>query len=680
MNDPTSNRTTSQRRMRRVWVSSRPDRKAEPIVEPATAPIPSIVLAIWFGLATGLLELGLLLATKPLHDPSPGLFRMNRHILWMIPALNLAVFCGSGLLISLLGRWRPNVVRRLNPELWVFLSALTLLLTIKKFYLIACILLAAGIAYRLGGRLKAHPLALRRVLKYSTPVLAGGALILFALAIDREILSPRQALANLPPAAQDAPNVLFIVLDTVRADHLSLHGYERDTTPHLARWAKRGIRFDRAIAPSPWTLPSHATMFTGRWPFEHRAGLERPLNDADPTLAESLAEQGYATAGFIANTAYCTAESGIARGFARYEDHDRSPLALIRETALGDRVLRPLFTATERVAGALEDPDSLARGGGKATKDADRIHADFLAWLDEQRTVDRPFFAFLNVFDAHHPYLLPDESVAPCRFGHRPEARDDYLMLHRWWSIDKQALPEDRVTLARDAYDDCLAYIDDSLNRLFNDLQNRGVLDRTLVIVTSDHGELFGENGVFGHGASLYQGEIHVPLVILPPRNSRHTAFEGQAVARPVSLRDLPATVVDLIGREKNAPFPGQSLSRTWDDTESEGVKARAEDDIVLSEIEGPARYSANQGRSPATIQKALRALVEGDFVYIQGADGTEELFDLAADPAESHNLARSEAARPDLERFRKSLRKLQADRQNAGPTQPSANFSGFEP
>ncbi|CAN5675097.1 hypothetical protein BH23PLA1_BH23PLA1_06620 [soil metagenome] len=650
----TASRTASPRRVLRPWVLCRllPTTPAEP------AGVHPILLALWFGMATGLLELGLLLATKGLHDPSPGLFRMNRHVLWVIPAFNLAAFATCGLLLLAMSRWRPGLASRLGPTPWVFLSALTLLLTIKKFYLIACLLLAAGIAYRLGGRLRSRPDGLRTGLRYSFPLLVGGVICLFALAIDREVLAPRRALANLPSAVPEAPNVLLIVLDTVRADHMSLHGYDRDTTPNLVRLAERGIRFDRAIAPSPWTLPSHATMFTGQWPFEHRAGLERPLDETHPTLAEHLAEHGYATAGFIANTAYCTAESGLARGFSHYEDHDLSLSALVRETALGDRVLTPLLTAFRRISAAIEDPNGLARGGGKATKDADRVHADFLAWLADRRPTDRPFFAFLNVFDAHHPYLLPDEGSAPCRFGHRPEARDDYLLLHRWWSIDKQALPQDRVALARDAYDDCLAYLDASLGQLFDELDQRGVLKETLVIVTSDHGELFGEHGVFGHGASLYQGEIHVPLLILPPERSPQARAGGQAVAEAVSLRDLPLTVLDLLGLNDDdaPPFPGTSLFVTWEPS-TEGPRRKASP--VLSEIEGPARYSANQGRSPASIQRSLRALIEDKLVYIQGGDGQEELYDLAADPAESVDLSKTEAARADLKRLRETLQEI---------------------
>ena len=137
----------------------------------------------------------------------------------------------------------------------------------------------------------------------------------------------------MPPA--NSPNVLLIVLDTVRADHLSLYGYERPTTPNLERLAKRGIRFDNARATAPWTLPSHASMFTGHWPHELGAKWMTPLRGNLPTLAEYLGAHGYATAGFVANVVYCSQETGLARGFTHYEDYVLEKLAPLRTSDPG---------------------------------------------------------------------------------------------------------------------------------------------------------------------------------------------------------------------------------------------------------------------------------------------------------------------------------------------------------
>ena len=142
----------------------------------------------------------------------------------------------------------------------------------------------------------------------------------------------REAGRPLPPA--NSPNVLLIVLDTVRADHLSLYGYERPTTPNLEQLGKRGIRFDKARATAPWTLPSHASMFTGRWPHELGEKWMTPLRGNFPTLAEYLGDRGYATAGFVANVGYCSQETGLARGFTHYEDYVLEKLAPLRTSGL----------------------------------------------------------------------------------------------------------------------------------------------------------------------------------------------------------------------------------------------------------------------------------------------------------------------------------------------------------
>ena len=139
----------------------------------------------------------------------------------------------------------------------------------------------------------------------------------------------------MPPAG--SPNVLLIVLDTVRADHLSLYGYERPTTPFLERLARRGIRFDQARAAAPWTLASHATMFTGRWPHELDVEWPCPLREDVPTLAEHLGSLGYATAGFVGNTLYCSYDGGLDRGFTHYEDYVLDTLSAAADGPLGQQ-------------------------------------------------------------------------------------------------------------------------------------------------------------------------------------------------------------------------------------------------------------------------------------------------------------------------------------------------------
>jgi hypothetical protein len=180
----------------------------------------------------------------------------------------------------------------------------------------ASLLLSGGLAIqsaRLVGRRRRASLELVR---WTTPLLAGALLAVMLLTIGRRAWSEHRALAALPPPPPAAHNVLLIVWDTVRAGNLSLYGYGRPTTPHLARFAGRGVRFDLAFSTSSWTLPSHASLFTGRWPHELGVDWSSPLRADVPTLAEYLGSRGYDTAGFVANLDYCSRETGSAWGIA----------------------------------------------------------------------------------------------------------------------------------------------------------------------------------------------------------------------------------------------------------------------------------------------------------------------------------------------------------------------------
>jgi len=347
-------------------------------------------------------------------------------------------------------------------------------------------------------------------------------------------LGARRALATarLGAAPADAPNVLLIILDTVRGANLSLYGYPRPTTPALERWGAAGVTFDRALATAPWTLPSHGTLFTGRLGSELGGDWLRPVRIGQASLAQLFYRRGYATAGFVGNLVYASYESGLTPGFIRYEDYPiswhqvllHSPLVqtgLAR--ALGQsRGLRDAWRALRRL------DLQIKRRPASEYKAAGGITDAFLAW--QRETAGRPFFAFLNYFDAHDPHRAPADLLA--RFA--------------------------GTGTAEDRYDAAIAYLDRELDRLFAELARRGVLDRTIVVVTSDHGEQFGEHGLRGHANSLYLPVLEVPLMLRYP--ARVPA--GRRVTQAVSLRDLPATILDLAGAGGVAPLlPGTSLA-----------------------------------------------------------------------------------------------------------------------
>ncbi len=497
-------------------------------------------ISLWFGLIMGLAELGLTLVQKPLTDPSPGFFRMNRHIVWTIPTVNLAVFGLSGLVAALGQRAAPRLgVRRAIASL-VFLAVLTLLLSCRWLHVLACLLIAFLTAIRLTSRIEENLPAFQRLVRRTLPAIGLVVVGLIGFSLGEHLLRERRAAAVTPwtlTRGQEAPNVLLVVLDTVRADHLSLYGYGRDTSPNLSRLARRGVTFEQARSTAPWTLPSHASMMTGRWPHELSTGINRPLDETHRTLAESLAAQGYATAGFVANATYCGIETGLGRGFAHFEDHVLSLADVLWTSALGQRVILQVTFPPERRARG--NPNDYHR------KDAASIRRDMLAWVLRQG--DRPFFAFLNLYDAHDPYIPPADFDR--RFSIGAGSAADMATLERWFISDKKKLTSREIQFVLDAYDDGIAYLDEQLGLLFDDLERIGRLANTLVIVTADHGEHLGEHQLYGHASSLYDAEIRVPLLIFLPGG----AHGGQTVTSQVSLRDLAATIADLVRPERLA-------------------------------------------------------------------------------------------------------------------------------
>ncbi len=657
----TSNRSGDQPCSAGTILEIEPTSPAEPagtlVTRRHLGPLDVLLLSACGGLAGGLFEVGMRFLCRSI-DSTYRLYMMSRHFVWLAPLVNLLLFSTLGLLFALVTKFWPRWGGWLSVRIIGFCVLLPVLIVISpRIYTYGWAILATGIAFLLALQIERRADRLRRSLVLSFAALAGATLILASFVFGGDWLkSWHQAGRDLPPAG--SPNVLLIVLDTVRADRLSLYGYHRATSPTLEQLARRGVRFDQARATSPWTLPSHASILMGRWPHEVGGRWRSPLEGNFPTLAEYLGARGYATAGFVANTLYCSYDTRLDRGFAHYEDYVLEPLSPLRTLYLGDVALKSLAELGWK-ASQHAGPDLVLPGPESAIwrvlaterrKAASSINHEFLDWLSRRHQPSRPFFAFLNYFDAHTPYLLP--AGALYRFGLTPQTASDTLRP----SLDKLALPENYSTLAQDCYDNCLAYLDEQLGELFAELDRRGILDHTLVIVTSDHGEGLGEHGLLFHGESLYRTEIGVPLLIAPPAFKR-----SQVVREPVSLRDLPATIAELAGFKSGSPFPGRSLARFWQGSPATATSAVKDD--VFSELASPNPLNPNQGRSPA-YRGPLVSLAEGDFVYIRNeGDGGEELFDERTDPREFDNRAHSQALVPVLERFRARLNTMKRSR-----------------
>ncbi len=628
--------------------------------------IAQLFLSAWCGLVAGLLEVGTIVLRKALFDPNQ-LSGMSRHFGWLIPVTNLCVFLTVGL-SAWIACWAWP-----RSGLWLcvrLLCALTLLpmflVAFPRIYGLAGLVLTLGTAARLVPFLERNPRGLQRLIQVSFPLALGVLLILAVVpwASDR-IKQSRASAQHLPPSG--SPNVVLIVLDTVAANHLSLHGYDRATSTTLLELAEQGIRFDSARAASSWTLPSHATIFTGRWLHELSVGWLNPLDETHPTLAEFLGAKGYATAGFVANTIYCARDSGLGRGFSHYQDYIFPELTVFKMAIVIKRVLVGLQSFIElaedrgKLAPVRRYLDKLWGLFSSDRKGAAVLNREFLDWLARRMQPARPFFVFLNYADAHTPYQLPPERMH--RFGIEPIDNRRRALIEHWGDLDKTHVPARDLTMIVDAYDDCIADLDEQLGMLLDELVRRGILQETWLIITSDHGESFGEHtGVFCHGTSLYQTELHVPLLSVPPGDNT----TKQVIKETVSLRDLAATIVDVLGMEAHSPFPGSSLARLWKGTSPMAPPPYPSSDPVLAEVvPGDVLHRDPYGLPKKTWP--LGALSDGKWAYIRReSDGREELFDLRQDAKEQRSLDRNSAAQPVLERMRTAL-----DRLTAGPLLP---------
>jgi arylsulfatase A-like enzyme len=577
-----------------------------------------VKLAVVFSFGTALAETAVL-ATLRLGFGQ--MVRTGPHVVWMSSLANLAVLGVLGAVLWAVGtKWK----KLKTPAVVVFVFALLAVDAIIHRLPVAARadswakwLLVGGAAVALSRAMRSGYSA-DRPPRYgkTAAALASVVVLLSASVFAYPGLRERLIRSGLPPAAQ-SPNVLLIILDTVRAANLSLYGYERRTTPNLERFAERGVVFDRAIAPSPWTLPSHAVLFSGRDPNELNADWWLPLDERHPMLAEVLSARGYATAGFSANISYASAEAGLARGFHRFDDFAVKPGEILRTSTMLRRALRAVGAR------------SVVASENHGRKVASDVSGAFLSWLDDKPD-DRRYFAFLNYFDSHDPYYA--EAPFDTLFGPvRP-------MTLNWGSVPDTA----QISAWTDGYDRSLAFLDDALGRLFDELQRRGTLDETVVIVTSDHGELLGEQGFMRHGTTLYMPVLHVPLIVrFPP-----AVPAGVRVDAPVTLRDIPATVLDLIGASDNE-FAGKSLASRWLEPGSAAAPVYSE---VREALRIPKRYP--------NAESDLYSLLDEQHHYIRSSDNTEELYLYSEDPLESRNMAVEGVAEAVLAGLRADLRR----------------------
>mgnify|MGYP002777276563 CR=1 FL=1 len=405
------------------------------------------------------------------------------------------------------------------------------------------------------------------------------------------------SLGGCGAASPPARNVVLLVLDTVRADHLGCYGYARPTTPSLDSFAAGADRYALARSTAPWTLPSHASLFTGKVPQLHGADARRlasgevldamSLRAEELTLAEALRESGWATAAFVANAGYVNPRMGLDQGFEEF---------------MNQRL------------------------------DARSMSERALSWIDKQAP-DKPWFVFVNYMDAHRPYntaaLPPERAVGmpkPPAEG-EPNTVEALEALYRHVFTQSEPPPPEMVQRVIDDYDLGLANLDLGLAALFDGLKARGLLEHALVVVTADHGEYFGEHDLVEHSKDVYEQALRIPLIVKRP-----VQREGRVVEAPMSLADVPALVLreaaPEVAQRRAADFPGTSG--------------------LLGHV-AQARYARRRDLEAEwgpRFQRERDALYVERFKLIHSSDGKHELYDLSADPGEQTNLFPREQAR----------------------------------
>ena len=560
-----------------------------------------LVIAIWSGFIFGILE-GLVFNFTRQFPALFAPYKLPAEVLWVSPIINIVVFSFTILLLS-------SAIRAIAPRVnmshglltlgvGLFLGLFGVLNAPKVLHLLSTVLLAGGLTIVIVRVLRRHEQAVIHTSNRFLLIIPLS-LILLALGVyGTKTIYESQLYNDLPVAWEDSPNVLLIVMDTVRFDRFSIPT-EPLLTPNLVDFANAGMRFTNAWPTTSWTLPSHASILTGYYPHQH--GADWPELNLDPqtlTLGEYFRGRGYVTAAFSGNSSWVTPEY-LGSGFMRFQVYILADL--MRRTSYGRILNRVSEWFGYHYAGL--------------GKKAPQSNIEFLDFIDDYP--DRPFFVLINYMDVNQAFY--HEKL------NRP-----------FWEFP--APVEDQIA----AYDEGLRQLDSQIGELFQELSRRGTLSNMLIVITSDHGQSFGASALHdhdpsGHGTSLYVEQLHVPLFIIYPEK----ILAGSSNEALVSLHQLPATLALLSG-DKSNPFPGAALVGNPMEIANPGVEQESE---ILA--------SLNYGDSN------IRSILWDQYQYIKNIlkIGTvEELFDLESDPFAQNNIVKEF---PSLESVRKSLQVL---------------------
>lgn len=559
---------------------------------------PSLLLVAFSALAGSLLELVIRYVSHRWAPWPRAALYLNPQASWLGPVANALLLAVPVALVVAAAKWLGRE-RALHVIAWgcFTYAAFDALLLTPRVHNAALLMLAAGIGMTLMRWLFADA-SRWTVIRRATFALA---VISGSLAIGWNAwlrTSERRFIAALP-APTGTRNVLLVIFDTVRGANLGSNGHHRPTSPRLDSLARTGVRFAGAVSSAPWTLPSHVTMLTGRWDHEQSTSWTEGRLGRYPIVPQRLEPLGHASAAFSANVEYVSRLFRMHLGFGAFRDHIISPWAVIDASSVG------------RFARGHLPERLILRIPGRKT--AAIVNREFLDW--QSSLGGRPFFAMLNYYDAHAPYAPPDP-FDDLFLAAEPPSRNTW---------PGPPFPPEVLEGLEAAYDGGIAYADYEFGRLLDELDRRGVLDSTIVIATSDHGEEFGEHDMIGHGHGLNYQAVHVPLIIAAPGLPAGTVVEA-----PVSLLDLPQTMLALATGAPDSAVPGHSLLAL---IHGDTAAARSP---AFSEVDWADHVPDNVPLAKGD----MASIVSGRLHLIRRGDGVLTLYDRIADPDEQHDLA----------------------------------------
>lgn len=408
------------------------------------------------------------------------------------------------------------------------------------------------------------------------------------------------------------PNVILLIIDTQRADHLSLYGYHRNTSPNIDRFAQDSVVFDDAVSPSSWTIPSHASIFTGRYIGEHMANTQTQfLNPDELTIAEILKDNGYYTAGFVAN-AYLKARYGYHQGFMTYEDRvDFFEFNVKYDSYNLMEYMKVFIPSVHKGFMRLAHSDN--------EMNVEEMHAKILPWIDKNH--DKTFFLFINYMDVHDPYNLGMDYLHLYSNASRTRAED----VANNFNLDQgrnNPVTVEEVELLKALYDSEIRYFDHHIQELFDKLEAYGLMENTILIITGDHGEEFYEHNGWLHGQTLYEEVIHVPLIIHYPGE------QGKRVQTRVNNINLFSTILEFTGIPEPNEVDSTSLTQ-----------------LIIEEGTYERNYTYNSlvGRPSLGEPEFQQALTRNGWKLIRVTPDhdvvPDALLNLNKDPEEEHNL-----------------------------------------